>query len=175
MIKSVYIGDLSAYRRLQDTINDTNAIVREAVEYSAERTRNPFLAGAQGTPPPSVHPFVWSRDPQANARARRWYFGAIARGEIPTDGERYLRSGKLGESFTITVVDNQGAIESVFGSSANSASYVVGNADGSLQQIPGHDTTGWWQFQPLADAWVDEATREAAEAIARITEERIGD
>lgn len=158
---------------LASAVDASSDLLFEAVQFSVERTKNPFLAAAKGTPRQAVHPFVWSNDPAANERARRWYFAAIKRGDIPTDGTRYIRSGKFGNSFDIVAMRDGDDVIATFGSSASAASYIVGNADGSLQQIPGHRRTGWYEFDLLAEVWAEERIRETAERLAVLVEKSL--
>lgn len=149
-VETLSNGDFS---QLNIAIDITPEILHDVVQEGIVETSGAILQQSSEYPRPAVHPFVWSFDPQANARARRWYFAAIARGEISTDGQRYVRTGQFGESFDI-VAERQGDdTEAMFGSGFNAASYVVGNASGSVQQIPGHAITGWYQFNVLADVW----------------------
>lgn len=117
-------------------------------------------AALKQTPRPSVHPFVWSNDPAANARARRWYFWAIREGIIPTDGRRYKRSGKLGTIWDIELLDNPPQILVKTNETDERGRFryrwVVGTFDrrtGTRWQIPGHRRTGWYLVQNVTDRY----------------------
>lgn len=113
-------------------------------------------------PGPSIHPFIWSNDPTANLRARRWWFWAINTGIIPTDGERYIRSHRLSEGWTVGVVNRNREVIITGQNERDGASYVHGND--TLDQVPGHRTTGWELARDVVDRYQDE-TEETLEDI----------
>ncbi|MEL6527872.1 MAG: hypothetical protein AAFQ07_19400 [Chloroflexota bacterium] len=155
-------------------MNAPSALVRASVEIATANASNDALRAVQRTPRPSVHPFRWSLDSNANARARRWYFAAVARGEIRTDGTRYVRSGDLGKSFDVFVEERSNSIDAVFGSDFDKASYVTGNADGSVSQIPGHARTGWFEFNEPAQQFVTDVVAGVQRELPNQFEKAVG-
>lgn len=135
--------------------------LRDLVQQLPQKYRQEFLRGvtrdivpavnaalvrdlAENTPPartPSSPTFVWSRNKAANARARRWWFANIKKGNIRTDGHNYIRSGKLQQAWTIRAIVQQGKATITVENPSRGASYVYG--DENRAQIPGHATTGW--------------------------------
>lgn len=153
------VGDLEPFNDILNTIENAEDILASVVEGAIAEVSQSYLAELAEYPRPSVHPFRWSYDDAANERARRWYFAAIRRGEIPTDGTRYKRSGRFGKSWDSVVQETGDSVDAVLGTKFDKASYVVGNADGTLNQIPGHKRTGWYEFQPIGERWADDVVR----------------
>jgi hypothetical protein len=114
-------------------------------------------------PGPSQHGGRWSDDPTANDRARRWWFGAIGRGEIQTDGEHYIRTGGYGQSWFVAFSADQGIYAIRFGSTMPGAAYIGGSLNQRSRgeavrwQNPGHDATGWPVQVDTVNFWVDTA------------------
>ena len=82
-------------------------------------------------------PFVWSRDPKKNARARRWWF-ANKRGI-------YQRTGALGRAWqsSVTYSPAEAQITVSVSNPAPGASYVFGAVEFGYAQVPSHAATGW--------------------------------
>jgi hypothetical protein len=81
-------------------------------------------------------PFIWSRNPAAQARARRYYFAVIVgKGKR---GGRYVRTGKLSRAWksTIAVSVTEGLY--TLANRAPGAQFVYGD-----RQVPSHSLTGW--------------------------------
>jgi hypothetical protein len=173
MTAPVFESDVRPLAALLTVLDDSEDIIQDAVRYAVRRTANPTLAAVNFAPRPAVHPFVWSLNPAANERARRWYFAAVKRGEIPTDGTRYVRTGRLNASFDIATEQSDDGFSAVFGTDFDKASYVVGDMTGNLEQVPGHRTTGWWELRPIAEVWVEETDREFRERLAVEVEARL--
>lgn len=97
--------------------------------------------------------FIWSRDKAAQDRARRWWFAAIARGEIPTNGQNYQRTGQLQRAWKIEVTRKGTTLTLIAANNNRGAVYVYG--DYGRPQIPGHRATGWpngpQTFERIAD------------------------
>jgi hypothetical protein len=89
--------------------------------------------------PPRVRhsPFVWSRDPQRNARARRWWFA--------NRNGPHQRTGALGRAWTadVTYAPAETQINVSVGNTSPGASYVIGAAAFDYAQVPSHAATGW--------------------------------
>jgi hypothetical protein len=117
-------------------------------EFKAEfkrRTRNPLRnlrRRVRKTPSRfPAHPFIWSFDQAKQARARRWWFAAIA-GKIPgvridTAGGRYRRTGRGPKSIKIFFDRPEGTITVEIPGSGFGL-YTVGP-----RQVPSHARTGW--------------------------------
>lgn len=125
----------------------------ELVKYDLERAFDKelpaFYQQNQDYPPRTGATFVWSRNPQANARARRYYHWAIKVGKIPSDSsKRYPRSGKLGKSFKATFKTSAKSVEIEITTDYPNYRYVVGDfgVGGEKYQIVGHTQTGWYSI-----------------------------
>jgi len=160
-------GLREALRRLEQTPE----IIREAAVFAVERSSNPALGALRFIPRPSVHPFKWSDDPAANERGRRGYFARVARGEIRTDGNRYRRSGALADAWTSDVESSGTRLVARLRNPSPGARFVYGDANGR-GQIPGHDRTGWPDFAPVAEVWVENTVNELEERVATLLERR---
>jgi len=137
-------------RRAKDSgrkfANAMNAEMRAA---RAEITRE---LGKEN-PRQSSLPYVWSHDPEANARARRWWFANyVKRGRR---GGRYKRRGHLAKSWKVTGTFARNKGEITITNEAPGAKYVFVKA----YQNPSHTRTGWKtveqrkrQFTPLLTA-----------------------
>lgn len=169
----VYDLNPEKFEKAAKLFDDPYEMLAAVIEQSTADAAQPALAAAQSTPRPSVHPFRWSYDPEADKRARNYYFAAVARGEIPTDGTRYLRSGRLGKSFDVGVQELNNSIDAVFGTKFDKASFVVGNDDGSIKQIPGHEKTGWYRFAIPAQQFTDDVVQGVERELPGVIEKRI--
>lgn len=121
---------------------------------TAELTREP------GSP---VYPYVWSLNPAANARARRWYFA----NKVPkgSRGGRYRRTGAMLKAWKIKVaVRNDRALITMENPSLG-AEYVQGRF-----QIFGHIRTGWPNADEIALKWSEIATDKFIDAWFTITD-----
>ncbi|GAB4527821.1 MAG: hypothetical protein OHK0046_45980 [Anaerolineae bacterium] len=146
------------YRRMVDEVGP--ALQRAVETHLVPALDMHILDILQSIPRPSVHPFVWSPNPAAHRRAARWYFAALARGEIPTDGTRYLRSGRMAADWTAeTRLTEDGTLLVGVVNDAPAASYVYGSD--TFRQVPGHRTTGW----PYVVDALDELIRSADDQI----------
>lgn len=153
-----------SFEPLDDLIAFTDSFDEIAGEIAQEVQQEvePLALDELGTyPGPSQHRGRWSDDPVANERARRWWFGAIARGEIQTDGEHYIRSGGYGESWYVNFSADQGLYAIRFGSTMPGAAYVGGTLNQRSRgeavrwQNPGHGATGWQIQVDTVNFWVD--------------------
>lgn len=89
----------------------------------------------------AVHPFVWSHNPAANARARRKYFAMINEGLINTDAYGYVRSGGYRRSWIFDIEQSGDTIKLLLYNTFPARKWVGGSS-----QIPGHARTGWKQY-----------------------------
>ena len=138
------IDDLSAY---SDSLNTIVGELAGEVQREVAPLLLPELQFYPGQRGDEV--FIWSPDPAADARARRYYFAAIRRGEIATDGEHYIRTGGYGESWQMTFGNSGSAFVIRIFSTMPGSIYVGGSLnqrsvnEAREWQIPGHTTTGW--------------------------------
>jgi hypothetical protein len=101
----------------------------------------------QPAPPRTSIKFVWSLNRAANARARRWWFANLRAGNIPTDGQHYLRSGVIENSWQNEIFLDGDEVVLSFFNPADGAEYVYGSPEQT--QVPGHATTGWLNYKDL--------------------------
>lgn len=122
---------------------------REAFRKAVER-RALRVLGAYPPRRSLSRKFVWSHDPIANARARRWFFANYPEG--------YTRTGALGKAWDVKMSVTVAGFSVSIANPAKAASYVYGTD--SYPQIPGHAATGW---QPAEDTFTEIAS--AAETL----------
>ncbi len=145
--------DFTAIDSLTEFMAAFPELAVEVVEKAFKRDIEPdLLDELQYYPGPSLNslnssqPFVWSVDPEANARARRWWFANFPQGRP--------RTNALADAYEVDTLVGDGAI---FMSVRNNKKYykwVKGK-----RQIPGHARTGWVLDKPTLDFWA-EATKE---------------
>lgn len=109
-------------------------------------------------------PFVWSTDPAANDRARKWYFANKVKGGA---GGRYQRTGAYGRSFRVRWQDGSLLVSTDYAG----ARWVGGSLSLDPQragrwQVPSHKRTGWPRQANTINFWFD-AFRE--QLIANVT------
>ncbi len=114
-------------------------------------------------PPRSDAKFVWSLSGSRNIRARRWWFWAVASGQVPTDGKHYKRSGAIPGGWQSFIRIVGGDILFSLLNPVPGAEHVYGSPEQT--QSPGHSQTGWPNFlrsiaqiaegleQDLGEAW----------------------
>jgi hypothetical protein len=83
---------------------------------------------AEVPPPRDSTKFVWSFNRAANLRARRWWFAAIKRGEVNTDGRHYVRSGTIPNSWQTEIALSGDTILLTIFNPAPGSEYVYGSA-----------------------------------------------
>jgi hypothetical protein len=99
------------------------------------------------------HPFIWSKVKAAQARARRWWFAAIA-GRIPgvrieTSGGRYKRqSNKIDAG---AIVDDKKGIITIEIPGGAFGEWVV-----TKKQVPSHKRTPWPRIDKEAETYTEE-------------------
>ena len=109
---------------------------REAFRKAVER-RALRVLGAYPPRRSLSRKFVWSHDPIANAKARRWFFANYPEG--------YSRTGELGRAWKVALSVTVAGFSVSVGNPAKAASYVYGSE--RYDQVPGHADTGWQQSQ----------------------------
>lgn len=154
---------------------DVRDIVASTIEQVTADVAPSILDVARNYPRPAVHPFVWSNDPIANRRAQRYYHAAIARGEISTNGSRYVRTNKFANGFDVRVEESSNSTDAVLGNNFDKSTYIVGSADGSVNQIVGHDRTGWNPFRNVAQQFENDIVQGVDRALPNAIEKRISD
>lgn len=133
---------------------------REAFRKRFERRALKVL----GTYPPRRNlsrPFVWSNNPEANARARRWFFANYPNG--------YTRTGDMGKAWKVGLSVTVAGFSVTVRNPADGASYVYG--DDAYRQIPGHAATGWFKSEDVFTDLAAQAERDLVTELDRFIEE----
>jgi len=103
------------------------------------------LTEMQKQPRQSPLPFVWSYNPAANARARRWYFAnKVPKGAARKKRGRYVRTGQLVRGWKV-LFDLRSATLKLT-NEARGVEYVQGN-----RQVPSHKKTRWANADTVAE------------------------
>jgi hypothetical protein len=162
-------------RILDDIERDIKALPqRYRTEFNKE-TRKPIknLRRRVGRVParkPTL-PFKWSKNREAQGRASRWYFAAVAGKipgvRIPTSGGRYKRQNKLLEKLKIRFNRKERTITAEgLGKEDEAWSYVIGP-----RQVPSHKRTGWKRVDKELDRAAGEFLDVSIRVWDKITDE----
>ena len=132
------------------------ALAKGAIQRQTRSLKRRIIAELTDEPGSPSYPYVWSLDPDANARARRYYFGVILKGK-KTPGGRYRRTGKLLEAWDVKANYSRDFehVEITMENAAAGAEYVQGRF-----QIYGHIRTGWPNADEIAIKYSEIATEE---------------
>lgn len=155
MIRSRVIVDSKPLDNLIGFAGGFEQVVTDLIQETFDEVRPHLLDELQHYPEQqAVHPFVWSHNEQANARARRYYFWAVNQGIIPTDGNRYVRQYKFRDSWKVDLDNTAGTSQVIVSNSYRGTRYIVGSFDQRRDyQIPGHKTTGWLPVRETIKFW----------------------
>jgi hypothetical protein len=126
----------------QRFVNKFDDVFEGTAQDAFDEVQPEFLTELQYTPGPaqnsltSGEPFRWSSDPQADARARRWWFK-----HFPNGGER---SGEMNDNWQVELKRVGEALQLLVSNPIPYLKWVVGSFDQRRNwQIPGHARTGW--------------------------------
>lgn len=144
MYKASLIGDLDVIKKRKEAAIKAPGLMATAWRLESRRIGKDMVTELQFVPEPPAHPFVWSFDEAANARAKRWWFYAIHAGIVATDPitKRYLRTGKRMKGWHfVTDASDDGGILTVTNKEPG-VEFVYG-----FRQVPSHELSGWPQAQ----------------------------
>jgi hypothetical protein len=149
-------------RDLQTTIGRAPRALERAVRAEILPKVETFaLERLRFQPQQSALPFVWSRNPVKQARARAWYFAnKVAKG---SKGGRYRRTGKLREAWVVAYNPLNGTI--LLRNDSAGAEYVQSN-----RQVPSHRLSGWITVQTVRTG----AAKVAEQNLRRVWERLTG-
>lgn len=86
-------------------------------------------------------PFIWSYDPEKQARARRWYFANKVKGR---GRGRYVRTHQLVNNWKVTAARTQNGAILAVSNDTPGLDYVQGP-----RQVPSHRDSGWAQYDDV--------------------------
>jgi hypothetical protein len=133
VIKDVVTDLNEAPRRLQ-------VYVRDTVYQQLERDIQPL----KEEPPPPDYPFIWSNDPQKQARARAWWFANLKK-KGDSSGGRYQRTHGLSRGWLIDINTFRASIMiSVYNAADRAVKWTQ-----SVFQVPSHKRSGWAQYEDV--------------------------
>lgn len=138
-----------------------NEMMLEAAEKTKKAVEPQWLQEAQHYPPKAKLPFEF-----ATEKSRNYYFWAIVKGRGPG---RYVRTGKLKESFFMRLLQNERGITFILGTDSDIAKWVVDSFDKRRRyQVPGHRNTGWLPIADTANFWLDVADEQFMKEVTTI-------
>jgi hypothetical protein len=105
-------------------------------------------------PRQSALPFVWSLDPAANARGRRWWFANYVAKQPKGRRKRYKRSGALAAGWKIVFDARSGTIRATH-PDERGVRYTQAE-----RQVPSHAKTKWRRIDILAPKEAERASEE---------------
>lgn len=123
---------------------------------AAEKTKQiiepQWLQEAQHYPPAAKLPFQFGTE-----KSKRYYFAVVAK-RFPG---RYVRTGKLKESFFMRLLQHEQGIDFILGTDSTIAKWVVDSFDKRRRyQVAGHRNTGWFPIADTAHFWLAAAEEE---------------
>lgn len=135
--------DLDVFNAVNEAIVRSPGFMNVQTQRLFQRNKAAIKSELFVEPPLPTLPFVWSLDPAANARARRWYFA----NRVPpgSEGGRYPRTGALLDAFDILLDTSESSTIFVIVNDAPGAEFVIGN-----RQVPSHARSGWGNLDETA-------------------------
>lgn len=163
-------ADMVAVEGLQALIDANQRLIQDVCDEVAPYAQKFLEVRLGGMPRPAVHPFRF-----ATPKSRRYYFWLVRQGLVPTDGKRYIRSGRLARGWKAELSIRRGEFRIAIYNPARAGQYVYGTlvksvADARRRQVAGHRITGWPLASPIVREIVDEVDAEFRE----LYEQRIG-
>lgn len=159
MYEASLFVDHDVFKAVRETAQRAPGLMNTAFKLEVRRFRPVLLEKLQFEPEQPEHPFIWSFDPAAQARARRWWFWAVKAGVVPTENGRYKRSGRRIAGWKlITDYTDEGGVLRVENKEPG-VEYVYGE-----RQVPSHSASGW----PYAELVLEEQGRVLTERVISI-------
>ena len=149
VMRATITTDFSGLDSINAFVQNSEQVLLDVANEVQQHNESTVLRVMGEYPNNARHPFKF-----ATEKSRRYYFWLIKQGSVTTDGSRYIRSGRLGKSWSFEVKTNRQGVALVVATSAKMARYVGGTmaiSKPSLarrSQVAGHRNTGW-------QAWVD--------------------
>lgn len=140
-------------------VEKTPALMQTYVKRRVARARDRFRNTLRKTTRLPDLPFVWSLDPAAQARARRWYFANIVKDKRRRGG-RYPRTGRMARSVDLVadyLASAKGAAVYIFTTDPR-IEFVFG-----ARQVPSHQRSGKPNIDALALQISEELTSQVIE------------
>lgn len=130
VVKDVIDDLVEAPRRLQ-------VFARDTVYQQIERDIQPL----REEPPQPDYPFIWSNNPQKQARARAWWFAHLKK--TGSKGGSYQRTHGLSQGWQIDINTFRASIMiAIFNPAERAVRWVQ-----SVFAVPSHKKSGWVQYE----------------------------
>jgi hypothetical protein len=130
--------------RYIQTLPDT--LEQEALE-TAVQFEDELEAIYNEAPPRGNGKFVWSLDPEKNAKGQRTWFWLVKTGKVQTDGKHYKRQGKPPYGGKVLVEKTNDGVFIIFTNTWEKSSLIFGKTKKDTR-LPGHKATGWEYAYP---------------------------
>lgn len=150
--------NLKPFENLRKRAQAAPTLMKNASKIAVRRERPRFLKALQRAVNLPTHPFIWSRNKAAQARARRWWFRAVRTGQVPTEGGRYRRTGELVKAWKLVTEYSADGVTIKATNSRPGARFVVGD-----RQVPSHIRSGHPQIAVEAEKSASRLTVEIVE------------
>lgn len=143
-----------------DDLHNAPRAVQQAVSTTIRTQIERDILPLKTEPPQPDYPFVWSHDPQKQARARAWWFAYLQRSGKKKQGGSYQRTHELVKGWEVDVSQFRASILIAI---SNAAERAVKWTQ-SVFQTPSHKQSGWVEYEGV----VLKAEEHAADSIINI-------
>jgi hypothetical protein len=100
MIDASASNDFTTLDKVRDRALQSPTLMNNSLKIVRRRGLKRLREKTEQMPPQGDLPFVWSLDPEANLRARRWWYANYVAKQGRRSGGRYRRRGKNGGIIT---------------------------------------------------------------------------
>ncbi len=138
---------LNDLRGIDTHVRKSPALMKTAGDRQIRRVRPLILKDAALSKRQGPLPFIWSHNPDAQARARAWVFANLVDNSGALGG-RYQRTGRMEKATKVSGAFTQDGGSVTLSNDAPGSERVFG-----ALQIPGHAAAGHPTFASVADKW----------------------
>lgn len=128
-----------------DTLNNAPRSMQQAISTTIKAQVERDIQPLRDEPPQPDYPFIWSHDPQKQARARAWWFAYLQRTGRKKDNGSYRRTHGLSGGWEVDVSQFRASILIAISNAAERAVKWVQ----SVFQVPSHRRSGWQQYEEI--------------------------
>lgn len=148
------------------SVLDLPKILEDKAIASGEKLESKLSEIYATAPPRGNSKYIWSLDPEKDKAARGWWFWKVRKGEIPTDGKHYKRSGKPPYGVGVFLDSARRAILFQVVMRNPKMIYPFGALNGVDTRNPSHKVTGWVFASPLVNQALQDTQSELLGAMA---------
>lgn len=163
-VRASLTADQDVLRAIRQDIRTVPRRMRREFGRTVTRASSRLLKRLRNSQPEQLpgQPFIWSYDPEAQARARRWVYANLVR----PGRTRYERTGGLVRNYKtrINLSDDAGLIN--IENDTPGGVWVIGEL-----QVPSHFLTGWETIDETARRFREELNDDLIETWFAVTSE----